>query len=295
MNIHSNITPFVKVDRSNFRMWEIRDNAETRRLSADDRRLVLAAIKRHNERIRRGDWRPITCRTDYVAQIEAEVSKLVVPLVHKLYRTNVSGDTTIRVKLGNHRAIGYTSKNWNVYSKRTRYPGHDAHIEINVMHGWRRHVAAVEGLATAGGMLTTHATQIDSNTWSASWLVQGRGVDINVRSGFIVRDGDEWIHAVSIVAAQRMIKQRRAATRRNELAATLRTITAADIVAAYGSLIVTVADSKRAGNCVTGTANFIERYYPGRTQATVAELMAAHPYDHYVRKAVAAAIVRQSR
>lgn len=293
MDRHSNITANIKVSRSYANAWEMRDNAETRKLSADERQLVAAAVQRHNDRLTRGNWRPVQTRTDYLHILEGQVSAVVYPLVEKLYRTNVSGDTYITVKIGAPHASGYTSNNWDVYSKATRYPGHDARITINVMHGWRRHVNAVAGLATAGGMLTTHAQQVAPDAWAATWITQGRGVDLNIVQGYIVRDGDEWAHAATLAAAQRTLKTRRTAKERTAKAAAIASMSTEDLIAQYGVLVVTVADSTRAGNCQVGTVNFIERYFPGRTTATVAELLATGAMTPFVRRAIAAAVARQ--
>jgi hypothetical protein len=41
---------------------------------------------------------------------------------------------------------------------------------------------------------------------------------------------------------------------------------------AVGGVVVTRADSLQAGNCVSGTDSFINRYLPGRTQATIKQV-----------------------
>jgi len=293
MNRNSNITQFVKESRSEFRRWEIRDNAETRKLSSSDRQLVIDAISRHNQRVERGNWQPVTTRKDFVAILTAQVQAEVQPMIKRLYRTNVSGHTTITVKIGAPAAGGYTTNNWNVYSKNTTYPGHDAKINVTVMHGWRRQIASVEGLATAGGMLTTHARNIETNVWEATWITQGRGVDLNINTGYIATDGNEWTHAETADAAKKLLVRRQRAAQRAAAAKSLQFNSVSQLIERYGSLLVTVSDSNKAGNCETGTKNFIERFFPGRNSATVAEVLGVNVQQTFAIKACLVAIARQ--
>jgi len=277
MNPHSNVTSYIKSDkqRGRYGYWVIRENQDTKNLTDCDRQFVLAAVQRHNDRIDRGDWRPRTGGKDYLAILTEEVAVAVRPLIGRLYRTSISGDLYITVRLAVPGAEGYTTKNWSVYGRNPKWAGRDAHIRVNVMHGWRRHVAGIPGLADADGMLTTHARQVAENAWEASWVVQSTGVSLNVANGFIATDGEDWAHAKTLVAARKLLKQRKVEVKIAELAKDIAGMSKADLVAQFGAVEVTAADSRKAGNCAAGTSNFVNRYFLGRKSATVAELCAS--------------------
>ncbi len=278
MSAALNVKPYVKADRSSPRLWEIRDNAETRKLSAEQRAAVTAAIVRHNDRSTSN--RGATTRTgaDMRGTILAEVTAEISPLVQRLYRTAAGrwagGETTISIRVSTQPAAGGDST--RAWSNNGKWRGLDAHLSVAVMPAWRMYVRDA-GLATVGGLLTTHAKPLAADTWAATWIEQNRGFDIKAVTGVIYRtpDGD-FIHAASMVCVRQVLAKRaRAAAiaaQRPEVEAWLRSASVAEIVARYGNVAVTRTHSLAAGNCVGGTDSWISRHLAGRTSATVAEL-----------------------
>jgi hypothetical protein len=75
------------------------------RLSPSEAADVRAAVARHETRAARGRSQPTRTRSTLLAQIQAEVSGQVTPIVERLYRTASSrwagGDTIVTVRRGN--------------------------------------------------------------------------------------------------------------------------------------------------------------------------------------------------
>lgn len=225
--------------------------------------------------------------------------------VEQLYRQAQSswagGETFATIAYGNTPAASGESR--RVWSKNGKWSGNNAHLSLIIQPSWDKIVEPVFGLATAGGMLTTHAQQIAQDCWVASWVVQGRGFDLKVESGFIVRAVDgSWVHAKTEKAARSLAARRtptfveRVAEKNREResrAAYFRSLSAAELVALYPEVEVRVADSRAAGNCASGTENWVEIHFPGRTSATVAEVIGAgNGQAEYVLRAVRCALLR---
>jgi hypothetical protein len=233
------------------------------------------------------------------ARMQSEVEALVKPAVKKLYRQAQSGwaggNTIVTVKIDSTPDVsGYSQRVW---SENGKWSGNDAYITVAVMANFKRSIGNVTGLITAGGMLTTHATKIAEDCWMATWAVQGRGFDLNTVSGFIVRSAEgEWCHAKTEKAARKLATTRDAVVRaeRERLAqlAAEKLAANSDLYANL-DLVVTLDDSRSAGNCSTGTQAWINLHFPGRTLATIREIIAADPGNSRALATCRMAIKRQ--
>jgi len=59
-----------------------------------------------------------------------------------------------------------------------------------------------------------------------------------------------------------------------------------------GDIVVSVDDSLNAGNCSTGTYSWVNRFFPGRSSATIRELLAADPGNRKLERACIYALKR---
>jgi len=167
------------------------------------------------------------------------------------------------------------------------------------------------GLAEVGGLLTLSAKQVAQDAWAASWLVQGRGYDFRVQSGYIVRAADgTYAHARSLERARAIAdgrtkvwgeKLRQAhARRRAEAQARLRELcdqlagmTRSQIIDEFGDVPISIKDSVRAGNCLDGTRKWCNEWTDGHTSGTIQDaLESGAPLDECLLRALAVAIAR---
>lgn len=231
------------------------------------------------------------------ARIHNEISTIVVPLVKANYRKSASrwagGNTSVTIKFGSEpSACGASVRRW---SDNGKWSGNDAELEITLDYCWRQRVQA-EGLAVAGGMLTTHAVKIAEDCWRASWVEQGRGFDLKEVSGIIVRVGGEFVHGRSELSARKLAARRLAEIEAERLEKANKLQRAHDRIADLlqnGDVIVHFHDSRDSGNCESGTRNWIALNFPNRKiedGATVRELIEADPENIYVHRACRQAI-----
>ena len=293
-----------------------------RRLSPAQARAVDGIVAVVGGRVALRGTAPIATRP-YRERLEARRAALVSTAVRAAYdacgyRVSASrwagGRHETHVMIGEPAASGASSKAWSGNGK---WRGTDSAHTLRVPADWRRAVLA-RGLAVVGGMLTLDARLIEPDpaeagypgyeVYGATWVVQGRGVDLRAESGLLVRDleMDEVIHATTLRGAQVGLARRYEAQRRAADPEVARVARAADAErkaareaarwARYGDVEVTEADSWSVGNCETGTRDWIERHAPGRSSATVGELLAlaeaCGDRATYVRAACDAAIRR---
>jgi hypothetical protein len=292
-----NLLEYAKIEGSTML---IRDNRETRKLTAGQRAMVIMAIARHESRAAAKNVATpaINQRVEnYKKEVKRQLNEQIISIVVDLYRTASSrwagGKTYIRVKRSPNPGASGSSK--RVWSDNGKWSGNNAHLEINVAPNWLRSVLPIPGLARAGGMLTTHASEIAPGVWQASWVQQARGFDLKAVSGYIVRCADgSLVHANTEKAAAQVCKRREAFLRREAKAKTLRDLSASDLLEKFAGVSIIRRDSLRAGNCPAGTDSWIARHFPGRESATVAEILAVDTSEEVVR-AVKAGILRQLR
>jgi hypothetical protein len=180
------------------------------------------------------------------------------------------------------------------YSSRCTYHKTNGTWTAHIQPAWMLTVAK-RGLSSVDGMPTLAALPIESEIegeeiYRAKWLEKGRGFSAHVRTGYIVRRtiaGRTYTtHASSISTARSLITRQtpesqraadeRAAAKAQQIERLQAKITAkleAGQLNGYAPVMVTISDSLAVGNCGSGTRNWIAKHLPGRTSATVAEIV----------------------
>lgn len=208
----------------------------------------------------------------------------------------VGGENRITVEVGEEpKAIATSSKVWH---RKHAWSGTNLEVQLTINRTWRRSVRARD-LAVLDGLLTTHAGRVvrhgDIEAYPATWIRQGRGLTIRPESGWIAyhRPSGTAFHlaggdaAKAVTALRRKMRsqaipqrerddrrRRRQEARQARLGRLMEKLARFDL-ADVGDVVVTRRDSLRAGNCEPGTDEFIDRFFPDRTAATIAEIAAA--------------------
>ncbi len=216
---------------------------------------------------------------------------------------SLSGDVSGRIEFAADFAgvtfAASTSKG-EQYSSRCTYSKTDGAWTATIQPGWNLHVAK-RGLARVDGMPTLAALPVESDVdgeqiFRAKWLEKARGFAAHVRTGYIVRRVIEsrtyTAHASSIGTARSLITRQtpaslraadeRAAAKAEQIERLQSKISAkleSGQLNGYAPVLVTIGDSLAVGNCGSGTRNWIAKHLPGRTAATVAEIVQI-PEEH---------------
>lgn len=232
------------------------------------------------------------------------------------FMPSLSGDVSGHIDFAaDFAGVGFessTSKG-DQYSRKCTYNKTDGEWTATIQKGWNIHVAK-RGLARVDGMPTLAALPVESEVpaeeiYRAKWLEKSRGFAAHVRTGYIVRRligaRTYTAHASSISTARSLItrqtpESQRAADERaaakaeqiERLQAKLAAKLESGQLNGYAPVVVTIADSLAVGNCGSGTRNWIAKHLPGRTAATVAEIVAIPDEHPRVLLACLHAIVR---
>jgi len=222
-------------------------------------------------------------------------------------------DTRVSVttEFGRARITLYKDEGWIDYKDRNRYGIVDAHYDATVLKGWR---SLPDWLRVCDGMLTLAAIhqqddeQEGETIYRARWAVQKAG-DVDYVEGFIVRldrDGRRYTaHGKSIGAARGCITKQlpewiaAATERERERAIRIERVKTRICKALERGKLngydvpVTIADSTRAGNCPTGTMNWVAKHFPDRESAMVSDILDIHDEHERVLLACVSAIRRQ--
>jgi hypothetical protein len=215
--------------------------------------------------------------------------------------------TNFKVRFGPPAVYADTSAVWH---HKKPWRATELWLTLTVPTSWRSSVLAA-GLADAGGLLTLSAKQVAEDAWEATWLVQGRGYDFRVQSGYIVRAADgTYAHGRSLKAARAIADGRtkiwaekirqtyarrraEAQARLRELRDQLASMTRGQIIAAFGDVMICLRDSLRAGNCPDGTRQWIDKWADGRTSGTIHDVLnTGAPLDEYLIRALTVAVAR---
>jgi len=284
------------------------------RLSPAEAAEVRAAIERHKQR----QLKP----TRFVAEpgrflrrlerILQDESGPIYRILHRHYSVPRSrwidkARTNLTVRIG--RPAVHVDK-YTVWHRKRPWKGTELYITLSVPSNWRSSVLAA-GIADAGGLLTLSAKQVAEDAWEATWLVQGRGYDFRVQSGYIVRAADgTYAHGRSLKSARAIAdgrtkvwgeklrqaharKRAEAQARLRELRDQLASMTRGQVIAAFGDVPISLRDSLRAGNCPDGTRSWINKWADGRTSGTVRDVLeTGAPFDEYMLRALTVAIAR---
>jgi len=289
------------------------------RLSPDEAAEVRAAVERHRQRQLAREQAP----RDPLAESWRWLRRLqeiledkhgpIYRILHKCYRLPYSrwvdkAGTELKIRFG---APAVNSSQYAVWHRNKPWRATELWLTLTVPFNWRSSVLAT-GLADAGGLLTLSAQQVAEDAWQAAWLVQGRGYDFRIESGYIVRCADgTYSHARTLQHARAIADKRakawaeriqseerkraeaQAQARLRELRDQLASMTREQIADAFGGVPISVQDSTRAGNCPTGTRQWCERWAAGRTSGTVRDVLeTGAPLDEYLLRAITVAIAR---
>lgn len=224
----------------------------------------------------------------------------------------VGGGHHVEVRIIDHRPSIQGSSRPVYAPGGYQWSGNDSVIKADLRPSWIRKVL-LAGIAVIDGMVTIDAERIprrvlrrlcgpDSpicNGWVARWAVQSRGFGLRVVSGFIFeghateRYGRMHSERVHIEEQDRESGIRRGEEmlirREAQVYPVLRMVNIREDIAGMGGSVeqwaevrgasdhldleVTIHDSHSAGNCRSGTDHWRERYLPGRSTATVREIM----------------------
>ena len=276
-----------------------RERLGVSRLSPAQAQYVRDAVARHNARSFRISPQSSSIVPRLKLRILSQARAVIKPILEGFYRlpsgTWAGGDVELNLIISPQpHAYSRSRKAW---SRNGKWSGNNVYFDINIQASWRKYVYAVPGLAIAGGMLTTHARQVEPNLWQASWIRQARGFDLRAESGYIYRVGEQFFHGKSASAAKAVATRRLKAEWLFERSAQtyekIKLLSFDQMISAYGDVVVERRDSLRAGNCTPGTDNWIERHFPDRSRATVAEILNADR-DERVLRAAKIAVARKN-
>lgn len=208
----------------------------------------------------------------------------------------VGGENRIDVVLGDKPKA--TAESRKVWHHKHAWSGTNLDVSITISPTWRRSVRA-RGLVVLDGLLTTHAGPVtrqgDIEAHPAAWVRQGRGLSIRPESGWIAyhRPSGTSYHlpggdaARAVTGLRRKMRnqavpqeERDERRRRSQEARQARLERLVEKLARHdlsdvADVAVTRQDSMKAGNCEPGTDQFIDKFFPDRASATIAEIAAA--------------------
>ena len=276
---------------------------QTRHLdkSITAKRPVAERLRKRKERAR---FVQKTEEKRLVEQVEAQRKSLF----RRCLRT-YSGGEAFQVSLTSNfskiRAAADIHYGWEKVGRERYFQCQGATYTLVLERGWDEYP---EWLKTADNLLTLGALRAsafesseDEEIYRAKWAVRRQG-GVSVSDGFIVRqrqaDGSwQTAHAKTIGSARGVLSRRRTydpgvvrEKRAKRIESALRELRAGQ----HGEVLVTLADSRRAGNCDSGTQQWVEEHFPNQDSATVRELLNADSGDN-VRNACVAAIMRSER
>ena len=232
-------------------------------------------------------------RSEIIDLIELEIKSILKRCYRKPASSWAGGNTYVDLKIGSKRFASNSIREW---SSNGKWSGQSASHTIGIMRCWRQKVLGVPGLVDAGGMLTTHAVEIEPGLYEATWIEQSKGLTLKQVDGCILKQGSEFYHGKSPAACRRVAKTREKAKAAEK--ALQRQIEAMSAVPAlieqYGDLQVRRSDSLKAGNCEAGTDNWIARHFPDRKSVTIREILDVDQSSMVVR-VCRAAVVRAKR
>ncbi len=210
------------------------------------------------------------------------------------YRQAQAGEHHVRCRVSDNISAEGHSSQGDVYSSRCSYFRTNSHHYISVQRDWLRTVNK-RGMAVCSGMLTLAATEVEPGLFKATWVVQSTGFSVKSIDGYIDSFGDEWIHATTISGVKCIATRRRRSLSGERVYLTLKERLLREGAGKWADVIVIREDSVLAGNCPSGTDNWIATHFPGRDRATVGEVLAVEGGDRSVVAACLRAIQRYCR
>jgi len=287
-----------------------------KRLNPAEAAEVRAAVERHKQRQLAREQTPrdpLRKRGRWLRRLRQKMVDKIYDILHVYYR--IPSDRWVH-EAGLYLTVYYGTpsvsvEKHEVWHRKKPWRATKLCMNLTVPDDWRASVY-LAGLAKAGGLLTLSAARVAEDAWEATWLVQGRGYDFYVESGYIVRGVDgTYAHARTLKRARAIAdgrakvwaekirqaharKRAEAQARLRELRDQLAGMTRGQILAAFGDVPISLRDSIRAGNCPDGTRSWINKWADGHTSGTVSNLLnTGAPLDEYLLRALAVAIARQ--
>lgn len=250
---------------------------------------------------------PSQIEPDHDARIAKIVQRKVFRVLVNNFRINDHGKEVFQITT-DPASVGVrqeSSNDWDFYSKRTRYPKLRTDTTVTVPRAWRsrverRDLAIIDGMMTLDAQPAEGAPE-DVELFSAVWVAQGRGFDLNVTRGYIARfrDGTTY-HGDSANAALRGIARKIKGVKiKGELNDLLAKHGIGGLVERAPDLTVTLGDARATGACEYGIRSWCNLcglpYEAG--EASIARVYAAyreHPMPE-ARAALLRALRRQKR
>lgn len=149
------------------------------------------------------------------------------------------------------------SKDWNLYSKSTKYPATVTDTYLTVPRNWISRVQS-RGLAVVDGMMTLDAQALESHQagvdlFGAVWLEQGRGYALHCRRGVIARSGALSAHGKDAAQAIRSLKAKALHSECDSSEITLRQIQSfVTRMRKHPNVLICVEDARATGSCEYG-------------------------------------------
>jgi len=228
--------------------------------------------------------------------VEEEVSVLFRDNYRLATSGWVGGENRITVSIGDEPFA--FARSHKVWQRTHAWSGTDLEVGFTISRSWRRSIR-VRGLSILDGLLTTHVGPVsragEIEAYPATWVRQGRGLSVRAESVWIAlhRPSGTTYHvpggdaARAVAALRRKMRsqaipqeekdersRRSQEARQARLERLVGKLTRHDL-SDVTDVVVTRADSLRAGNCEPGTDEFIDRFFPDRTSATIAEIAEA--------------------
>jgi len=222
-------------------------------------------------------WSPATQKRTLPAGTLVERAKrrrerLILDAAHGQIES-YSGVTTTTIHYGAPDAsttTGYGEK----YSRSCQYAKTDASHHITVAPDWFASVH-LRGLSRINGRLTLAAEPVDAEGYTvyrASWL-RSKGKRLSVVHGYIAIGDHGAAHGRTAAGAKAVLTRRANEDRYNRHERKIRAALHDMQLNGYAQIIVSIGDSIAAGNCGGGTEQFCDRHFPGRTTATIEEIL----------------------
>lgn len=269
------------------------------RLSPAQAASVRQAVARHEARqAGRSSSRLITPTARLRQRLASEAAGKLSAFIGRNYRCYDSSNVSVAfVDASATNIATSTTTKWVSGRRGFGHVTDGQSITARIQTGWNRQVFDA-GLSSLDGLVTLSAelVQIDGDVrvYRASWVRQDRGYELSVERGYIAtrEDADE-VHesyhsttsaAAALTGLRRKLRpiadRQAAADSRRRKASEARERKLAALVSRVGRwdfrgiehVVVTRTDSIKAGNCVPGTDAFIDRFAPGRTEATLGEV-----------------------
>lgn len=182
------------------------------------------------------------------------------------------------------------------WSSNGKWRGNNATLTASIPRTWLRDVHR-PGLAVVDGMFTLAAQRLtadgaDFEAWTAVWAEQSQGFALKTIQGVIVRRDGQTAHAATIQAGLRLLSRRAAVIAAEKAAKEKKEAELLAEFAGNEDLLVTFEDSTAAGNCPSGTRDWVAKHFPGRTTATIREVMNVSDRQSFALRACRAAVVR---